>query len=104
MPRRYQLGPCAQIPKGEGRTFVVEGERIAVFRLRSDAVHAVQATCPHRGGPLADGLTGDGTVICPLHEKAFDLGTGAGIGHDDCIRAYRTEVSPVGMISIIMES
>ncbi len=37
---------------------------------------AVQAGCPHKGGPLADGLIGESTVICPLHAWKFDLATG----------------------------
>ena len=60
------LGPLSAIPPGEGRNFVSLGEKIAVFRTRGGEVFAVQAECPHRGGPLADGLLGGTTLICPL--------------------------------------
>jgi nitrite reductase (NADH) small subunit len=73
------IGEIAQIPKGEGRTFAVAGRRIAVFRTQTDEVFATQAECPHLKGPLADGLTGGTTVICPLHERAYDLRTGRGL-------------------------
>ncbi len=72
----YGLGPLDQIPYGEGRTFDVAGQQVAVFRLRSGAVHAVSAVCTHKGGPIADGQTDDRIVICPLHLNAFELTTG----------------------------
>ena len=50
-------GPVASIPAGEGRTFPAGTKRIAVFRTRQGALFASQADCPHRGGPLADGLS-----------------------------------------------
>jgi nitrite reductase (NADH) small subunit len=74
--REIIVGPLAAIPAGEGRTFDVGGERIAVFRNRADGVFAVQANCPHKGGPLADGLLGGSTLICPLHSWKFDLSNG----------------------------
>lgn len=70
------LGPVDAIPCGEGRNYEVAGERIAVFHLRSGEIFAVQALCPHKNGPLADGLVGNGMVICPLHAWKFDLKTG----------------------------
>jgi nitrite reductase (NADH) small subunit len=76
MAGRYELGPVDQIPQGEGRTFQLAGRRIAVFRARDGRVFATQAECPHRKGPLADGLLGAGTLVCPLHEWRFDLETG----------------------------
>ena len=47
--------------------FRVDGKDVAVFRCRSGNVFATSAECPHRGGPLADGLVGGDTVICPMH-------------------------------------
>jgi nitrite reductase (NADH) small subunit len=75
------LGPSALIPPGEGRVFEIEGRRIAVFRTRQGALFATQAECPHRQGPLADGLVGGGHVVCPLHGFRFDLRTGDALGH-----------------------
>jgi nitrite reductase (NADH) small subunit len=73
---KINLGPVGAIPPGEGRNYDLAGERIAVFHTRSGEVFAVQAACPHKNGPLADGLVGNGTVICPLHAWKFDLKTG----------------------------
>ena len=73
---RFDLGSVDQIPRGEGRNFLVGGRRVAVFRARDGHLYATQADCPHKGGPLADGLVGNGALICPLHERRFDLVTG----------------------------
>lgn len=78
--RLHDLGPVDQIPLGEGREVQASGIRIAVFRTRAGEVFATQAECPHRGGPLADGLLGGRAVVCPLHEFKFDLVTGTPIG------------------------
>jgi nitrite reductase [NAD(P)H] small subunit len=88
------IGSLDDIPLGEGRTCVVGGLEIAVFRTREGEVHAVQARCPHRGGPLADGLVGGGSVVCPLHARRFDLRTGEPIG-DRCraLATYQVEVT-----------
>jgi nitrite reductase (NADH) small subunit len=70
------VGQASDIPPGEGRNFEFAGHRIAVFHTRSGHFYAVQAWCPHKQGPLADGLVGGTTVICPLHSWKFDLVTG----------------------------
>ena len=73
---KIDLGPLHAIPPGQGRNFEFAGERIAVFHTRAGEVFAVQAACPHKNGPLADGLVGGNAVICPLHAWKFDLATG----------------------------
>lgn len=79
----HRLGPVEEIPVGEGRCYAVDGEQVAVFRLRNGTVHATQATCPHRGGPLADGQLDDRVVVCPLHAYAYVLETGRRVGDED---------------------
>jgi nitrite reductase (NADH) small subunit len=80
------LGSIHDIPMGEGRTFAVDGEMVAVFRLRDGSVRALSAVCPHRGGPLADGQIDLNQVVCPLHLHAWDLATG-------CSRSGQPDVS-----------
>ena len=79
---RHCLGPADAIPLGEARVFLVDGRQVAVFRCRSGEVYATGAECPHRGGPLADGLVGNHSVICPLHGFVFDLRTGQAPGRE----------------------
>jgi nitrite reductase (NADH) small subunit len=94
------VGSVDEIPVGEGRTFSIDGEQIAVFRLRDGSLRAVDAVCPHKGGPLADGLADDRVVVCPLHGYTFDMCTGIEAGGADMsVRSYA--VSTVdGSISI----
>ncbi len=76
----YNLGSLSRIPAGEGRTFQIEDATVAVFHTRSGKLFATQALCPHRGGPLSDGLVGADKVICPLHAYKFDLASGCAEG------------------------
>jgi nitrite reductase (NADH) small subunit len=96
------LGPIVAIPEGEGRTYSVGGDRIAVFRSRDGSVFATQASCPHRGGPLADGLLGGATLICPLHALKFDLRTGTAQNSDCTLKTYPTRLSSTGQILITL--
>jgi nitrite reductase (NADH) small subunit len=70
-----------EIPVGEGRALDVDGRQVAVFRLRDGSVRALAAVCPHRGGPLADGLLDQDVVVCPLHGFSYDLRSGAETGN-----------------------
>src|SRR5437763_1563524 len=76
------------IPLREGRNVDLGSREIAIFNL-GDRFAAVEAACPHRSGPLCDGIvtriggpslacgsvTGH-AVVCPLHGWKIDLGTG----------------------------
>jgi len=86
------VGSVDAIPPGEGRTYAVGGEQIAVFRLRDGSLRAIDAVCPHRGGPLADGLIDEQVVVCPLHGRTFDTGTGCEVGGDMSVRSYGVSV------------
>jgi nitrite reductase (NADH) small subunit len=88
------LGSIESIPVGEGREYEVDGKSIAVFRARDARIYAVQTLCPHREGPLTDGIIGAGIVICPLHSYKFDLATGQPIGNDcAALKTYRAWLS-----------
>jgi nitrite reductase (NADH) small subunit len=99
MTARVFIGEVAQIPKGEGRVFAVAGRRVAVFHVHSGEVFATQAECPHLQGPLADGLTAETTVVCPLHDRAYDLRTGLGLnGEATCLQVYPASLDTDGKI------
>ena len=95
----FTLGPVEQIPLGEGRVFEVDGRSIAVFRTRQGEVFATQAACPHKAGPLCDGIIGGRQIVCPLHAYKFDLATGSPVGNDcDALRTYVVSQSEDGDI------
>jgi nitrite reductase [NAD(P)H] small subunit len=75
-----RLCSIEDVPVGEGRSVRVGSEELALFRT-PEGWYAAQAACPHLGGPLADGILGDRSVVCPLHERRFDLASGAPLGH-----------------------
>jgi nitrite reductase (NADH) small subunit len=86
------LGSISRIPDGQGRCYVVGLEEIAVFRQRDGRLFATQNRCPHRQGPLSEGVMGGGKVICPLHAHRFDLKDGAGSEPGECVQVYQVKV------------
>ena len=88
VPRAHTVGRVDDVPPGEGRTFVVAGVQVAVFRLRDGSLHATQAACPHAGGPLADGQTDVDVLVCPLHQYAYRWSDGAATTGAHAIRRY----------------
>jgi nitrite reductase (NADH) small subunit len=97
----YDLGPADAIPPGEGRVFRVDRAQIAVFRTRAGELFATQPHCPHKRGPLADGIVGSGTVVCPLHAYKYDLATGAPVGHQcGTLVTYPVQLGPDGRIEL----
>lgn len=91
------------VPLGEGRAITLEGRRIAIFRTAA-TWYALDAICPHLGGPLADGIVSDRAVICPLHERRFDLATGAPLTAGDGVTAHAVEVRGDRVYVAIAES
>ncbi|MEA2370868.1 MAG: nitrite reductase small subunit [Solirubrobacteraceae bacterium] len=79
------------VPLGEGRAVEIDGRRVAVFQTRN-GWYALDQRCPHKGGPLTDGIVADGCVTCPLHDRRFDLATGRCHGDDLQVRVYAVEV------------
>ena len=69
---------------------------IAVFHTRAGQVYAVQAECPHKQGPLADGLLGGTAVMCPFHSRKFDLTTGIGLQGDCNLQTYPVRMDDGG--------
>jgi len=89
------------IPVGEGRVLAVGDEQVAVFRLRDGSLRALNAVCPHRGGPLADGLIDGRVVVCPLHGYTYDLATGAEVSNGGAtVCAYTVMVDDQRNISV----
>ena len=86
--KTLNLGSVDKVPKGQGFCFIVAGREIAVFRQRDGKLFATQNRCPHKQGPLSEGLVGAGKVICPLHAHKFDLCSGAGPEPKECLQVY----------------
>lgn len=87
------LGSIEKIPPGQGRCYVVAGEEIAVFRQRDGRLFATQNRCPHKQGPLSEGILGGDKVICPLHSHKFALASGEGSEHGECVKVFSVSES-----------
>jgi nitrite reductase/ring-hydroxylating ferredoxin subunit len=72
---RRRIASIHQIPEGGGIAVDVGEKRIALFRAGGE-VFALDETCPHRGGPLHEGVIVERVVSCPWHGWQFDLKTG----------------------------
>ncbi len=72
-----KIGTRADLPEeGQAKEFTVDGKVICVARVEG-ALAAVDNVCPHRGGPLGQGVVLDGKLICPWHGWQYDPRTGA---------------------------
>jgi nitrite reductase (NADH) small subunit len=92
--RWLRIAACDSIPQREGRAATVGDRQIAIFNL-GDRFLAVDNLCPHRGGPLCDGIVSGHAVVCPLHGWKVGLETGAverPAGAEACVRTYATRV------------
>jgi nitrite reductase (NADH) small subunit len=78
------IGPVDQLPALGARTLPVRGgEEIAIFRTANGDVYALVNKCPHKQGPLSQGIVHDTTVTCPLHNWRISLITGKALGEDE---------------------
>jgi nitrite reductase (NADH) small subunit len=87
------IGSTADIPRRGARCVVTPHGRIAVFRTADDEFFAVEDRCPHRGGPLSEGIVHGKAVTCPLHNWVISLETGRALGADEgAVRTHRLKV------------
>ena len=73
--REHDVAALDEIP-ARGTLEVTAGSENVLLTRDGEAVYAVGSTCPHAGGPLADGVRQDGSVICPWHKARFCLRSG----------------------------
>lgn len=80
-PQLVALCMLEELPMGLARAFDVGGTVIAVFRTRKGEVFAVNNRCPHKGGPMVEGMIsrdadGQPQAVCPLHAFRFNAASG----------------------------
>ena len=75
-------GAVEEIPLRGARTVTVGEDAIAVFRTGDGAVFALIDRCPHKGGPLSQGIVHGHSVACPLHNWNIALKSGEAQGED----------------------
>lgn len=78
-----EIGRIEDIPRLGARTVETADGPVAVFRTADDAVFALRNRCPHRGGPLSEGIVSGRLVVCPLHNWTIDLTNGQALPPDE---------------------
>jgi nitrite reductase (NADH) small subunit len=87
------IGRITDIPQRGARCVETPLGKIAVFRTAEDRVFAIEDHCPHRGGPLSQGIVHGANVTCPLHNWVISLETGKALGADEgAVRTIPTKV------------
>ncbi len=76
------IGSITDIPRRGARCVNTPMGKIGVFRTADDKVYAIEDHCPHKGGPLTQGIVHGAAVTCPLHNWVISLETGAALGAD----------------------
>jgi nitrite reductase (NADH) small subunit len=83
MSEWIEVGRLEDIPRLGARVVRRPGRDIAVFRNAADEVFALEDRCPHKGGPLSQGIVHGCRVTCPLHNMVIELETGAAVAPDE---------------------
>ena len=82
-----------EIPVLGSRLVKTANMDIAIFRTSDDRIFAVKDACPHKQGPLSQGIVHGTSVTCPLHNWKIDLASGEALGADEgCTNVYETKV------------
>lgn len=98
------IGKVEDIPKLGSRVITTADGDIAIFRTTDDQIFALRDHCPHKGGPLSQGIVYGHKVACPLHNWSIDLNTGEAVAPDKgCSHTYPVQVEN-GTISIAAPS
>lgn len=81
------------IPQLGSRVIKTDAMNIAVFRNSQDEVFAMKDECPHKKGPLSQGIVHGTSVTCPLHNWKIDLQSGEALGPDEgCTNVFPVKV------------
>ena len=87
------IGALSDIPAQGARLVKTAQGCVAVFRTAEDQVFAIDDACPHKGGPLSEGIVHGNAVTCPLHAWVFSLETGVAQGADEgSVQSYPARV------------
>ena len=87
-----RITPVENIPPRQGRSVTLGGAELAIFNVDGRFM-TIDNQCPHKGGPLCDGIVSGTTVVCPLHGWKISLETGHVLKPNVCVRVTTYPVS-----------
>jgi nitrite reductase (NADH) small subunit len=88
------VGICSkgQLPRaGEAKEFSAGGRPLCIANV-GGVIRALDNECPHRGGPLSEGMIEGGNIVCPWHAWTFDAATGAAIEGDERVAVFAVSI------------
>lgn len=95
------IGNIKDIPRLGARVVKTTEGDIAIFRTADDKVFALADKCPHKNGPLSQGIVHGDTVTCPLHNWRINLADGQAVAPDEgCTGHFKIEVDAEGELSL----
>ena len=93
MSNWIEIAQLEDIPKLGSRVIKTDTIEVAVFRTTNDEVFAIKDECPHKKGPLSQGIVHGTSVTCPLHNWKIDLASGEALGADEgCTNTFSTKI------------
>ena len=93
MSQWIEIVALEQIPLLGARVVKAPNMNIAVFRGSNNQVYAIRDACPHKNGPLSQGIMHGNTVTCPLHNWKIDLTNGQALAPDEgCTNIFAVKV------------
>ncbi|WP_426125984.1 nitrite reductase small subunit NirD [Pararhizobium sp. PWRC1-1] len=98
------IGDISAIPLRGARCINTRQGKIAVFRTAENEVFAIEDHCPHKGGPLSQGIVHGTAVTCPLHNWVISLKTGKALGADQGAVRIIPVRNDEGALSIALEN
>ncbi len=97
------IGHIDDIPLRGARCIKTPGMTIAVFRTSESDVFAIENRCPHKNGPLSEGIVHGKSVTCPLHNWVISLENGSALGADQGeVRTFELR-NEDGMLSLLLD-
>ena len=105
MERWIRITPADAVPEREARAVKINDVELALAHVAGGRFLAVENRCPHKGGPLADGIIGGTTITCPMHAWRICLETGQvqkPSGQSPCVRTFPTKLEN-GIVSIFVD-
>jgi len=89
----FEVGSVEEIPRLGSRVVRTAHGDVAVFRAGDGTLFALADRCPHKGGPLSQGIVYGHTVACPLHNWCIELASGCAVAPDEgATRSYPVKV------------
>lgn len=102
--KKVSVARVSDLPVQLGQVVRLGELEVALFRLPSGDVYAVENRCPHKGGPLAEGIVCETSVFCPFHDWKINLATGCAEPPDEgCVRTFPVMVEGDQVFLVLSE-